>query len=302
MIRDKLYRQLGVNMPELPEVETVRQQLRRKVSNKKIAAVEVFHSKATDHNESFQKVLVGQTIKNIERIGKLMIFTFKDDEELFMLSHLKMTGQFFYQTKSGKVAGGGHSMLPADAMDLPNRHTRIAFDFSDSTHLFFNDMRLFGYCKLADREQMLKAKEAFGPEPIQCDFDVSWFVEKLRKRKTSVKAVLLDQGFIAGLGNIYVDEALYIAKVRPTRLANRVTKKEAIAIAQASKQVLEAAIAVGGTTFQHFSDTGGENGNYTDYLKVFGQQTKQCPRKDGGIIQKIRVAGRGTHFCPACQK
>jgi formamidopyrimidine-DNA glycosylase len=162
-------------------------------------------------------------------------------------------------------------------------------------------MRLFGYTKVADRKTTEAARAKFGPEPIHEAFDCGWFVETIRKRKTPVKAALLDQSFVAGLGNIYVDEALWRAGVRPTRKANRLTKKEAALLCQAAGDVMNESIAVGGTTFQHFKDTGGENGNFTDYLQVFGQQGKACSRC-GAVIKKIRCAGRGTHFCPGCQK
>jgi formamidopyrimidine-DNA glycosylase len=145
------------------------------------------------------------------------------------------------------------------------------------------------------------ARKGFGPEPIDPDFDIEWFVTALRKKSAVVKAALLDQSFIAGLGNIYVDEALWRAQVRPTRRANRVTKAEAATIAKAAGDVMKEAIKVGGTTFQYFADADGDAGNFTDYLNVFGKQNTPCPRC-GKEIRKIRAAGRGTHYCPGCQK
>lgn len=287
-------------MPELPEVEHVRLQLRHKVIGKTIDSVEVFHSKAVAHDDSIEDSLIKKTIEDIDRVGKLMIFSFVGEANLFLLAHLKMTGQFFYINSDGKIAGGGHTMSAAD-MDLPSRHTRVTFHFTDHSVLHFNDMRLFGYTKLATAEEVATARAKFGPEPIHDQFDTEWFVKNVRKRKAVIKAVLLDQSFVAGLGNIYVDEALWRAKVRPTRRANRLTKKEATLLAQTTGDVMNESIAVGGTTFQHFKDTGGENGNYTDYLEVFGQQGKRCSRC-GTIIKKIRCAGRGTHYCPGCQK
>lgn len=287
-------------MPELPEVETVRMQLRHKVAGKTIKGVEVFHSKSVNHDETIEDQLVGKTIADIDRIGKLMIFSFTDESDLFLLVHLKMTGQFFFQ-EEGEVSGGGHSMTEADIRNLPGRHTRVAYYFADGSTLFFNDMRLFGYTKLATAAEVVKARSSFGPELIDPNLDVDWFVEKLRTRRTPVKAALLNQSFVSGLGNIYVDEALWRAGVRPTRRADRVTKKEAVALANASRDVMNESIKVGGTTFQHFVDTGGDNGNFTDYLKVFGQQGKACSRC-GATIKKIRCAGRGTHYCPGCQK
>ncbi len=287
-------------MPELPEVETVRIQLRNKVIGKTIKGVEVFHDKSARPGVSFEDRLVGKTIADIDRIGKLMIFSFAEDGDLFMLAHLKMTGQFFF-VEDNDISGGGHSISKGDIEDLPNRHTRVAYYFTDGSALYFNDMRIFGYNQLATKEEMEAAKDRFGPEPIHDGFDVDDFTTKLKRRKTPVKAALLDQTFVAGLGNIYVDEALFRAGVRPMRRADKVTKKEAAAIAAASGDVMKESIKVGGTTFQHFKDTDGEKGNFSKYLQVFGQQGTACP-KCGTTIKKVRCAGRGTHFCPKCQK
>lgn len=291
-------------MPELPEVEVVRQQLLEAVVGKTIQDVEIFHTKTVGHDESFIERLRDETISDIERIGKLMIFHFKGHDDLFMLAHLKMTGQFFYVKKNRHrraIVGGGHSMTEADVAEFPGRHTRVAFHFTDSTSLYFNDMRLFGYTKLADAKKTALARSQFGPEPHATDFDLEWFVERVRKRKAPIKAVLLDQSFVAGLGNIYVDEALWRAQVRPTRRADRLTRAEARALGVAAGDVLRESIAVKGTTFQSFKDTTGHAGNFSQYLNVFGKQGTPCSRCSSAI-KKIRTAGRGTHFCPGCQK
>ena len=287
-------------MPELPEVETVRLQLKHKVLGKTIKSVTAFHMKTVAHDVSISKKLRSKAIADIQRIGTLMIFSFVNESNLFLLAHLKMTGQFFFVDAKGEVVGGGTSMPAAD-IKLPTKPTRVAFNFTDGTTLYFNDMRLFGYTKLATAAEVIEARKGFGPEPIDPEFDIDSFVVKIRKRNTPVKAALLDQSFVAGLGNIYVDEALWRAKVRPTRTANALSKKEATAIAETSRDVMLESIKVGGTTFQHFVDTGGNNGNFTDYLKVFGKQGETCSRC-GGTILKIRCAGRGTHYCPKCQK
>jgi formamidopyrimidine-DNA glycosylase len=288
-------------MPELPEVETVRLQLLQKVQGKTIDSVEVFHNKSVNHDETIEDRLRSKTIETIDRIGKLMIFSFVGEADLFMLAHLKMTGQFFYVDEEGDVVGGGHSMSESDGRNFPHKHSRVAFHFIDRTTLYFNDMRLFGYTKLATADEVTKAKSGFGPEPISDDFDCEWFTEKLTKRRTSIKAALLDQKFIAGLGNIYVDETLWRAKVSPMRISNEVTATEASDLCAAAGDVMKESIKVGGTTFQHFVDTDGSNGNFTDYLKVFGQQGTKCSRCQE-IIKKTRCAGRGTHYCPGCQK
>jgi formamidopyrimidine-DNA glycosylase len=287
-------------MPELPEVETVRLQLLAKVLNKKISKIEVFKPKSAGDNPNFSKILKGNKFSNISRIGKLLIFSFVKEKNLFLLTHLKMTGQFFYRNKK-TVTGSGHTAKPADSKDLPNSHTRIAFQFSDGTSLYFNDMRIFGYMKIASLSEVEFAKSRYGQEPISIDFDTDKFFTILQRRNTSIKAALLDQTFVAGLGNIYVDESLYLAKISPLRKASEVTRREAKLLAKVSGQIMNKAITVGGTTFQHFVDTGGETGNYTDYLRVFGKQNTPCPRCKK-TVEKIRVAGRGTHYCPNCQK
>ena len=288
-------------MPELPEVETVRMQLLAKVVGKTISGVEVFHSKTVAHDEDIEDKLENKTIEHINRVGKLLIFSFINAPDLFLLAHLKMTGQFFYVEGEAVVTGGGHSMSENDVSEFPGRHTRVSFSFDDGSMLYFNDMRIFGYAKLANAEEVKKARAGFGPEPIDSDFDCVWFSDSLRKKRTVVKAALLNQSFIAGLGNIYVDEALWRAKVRPERKANKVTKAEATALCAAAGDVMNESIKVGGTTFQSFVDTDGKHGNFKDYLKVFGKQGQPCERC-GEIIVKISCAGRGTHYCPGCQK
>ena len=287
-------------MPELPEVETVRLQLKHKVIGKTIDSIEIFHQKTVAHNATFKRMLKGKIINDIDRVGKLLIFTFKHELDLFLLAHLKMTGQFFFVGKNGDVVGGGHSMTAADRL-LPNRHTRVAFHFTDDTSLFFNDMRLFGYTKLANKEEVTKARSGFGQEPIDPAFDTKLFIAGVQKRKAPIKAVLLDQKFVAGLGNIYVDEALWRAKVLPTRIAATLSVAQAKAVAKAATDILHESIAVGGTTFQHFLDADGNKGNFTNHLQVFGKQNTPCPRC-GALIIKTKTAGRGTHYCPDCQK
>jgi formamidopyrimidine-DNA glycosylase len=285
-------------MPELPEVETVRLQLRHKIRGKTIAKVTVFHPKTVAYSRTIGRALKGSTVADIERVGKLLIFSFKDATH-HLLAHLKMTGQFLYVSKD-KVSGGGHTLSPTDTT-LPNKHTRVVFHFADGTTLYFNDMRLFGYTKIASSKDVASERAKFGQEPIAADFDVEAFVTGARRRRAPIKAILLDQKFIAGLGNIYVDEALFRAKVRPTSLGTSLSTPRLCAIAVAARDVLTESIAVGGTTFQHFADTGGQRGNFTDYLRVFGKQNTPCTVCNT-LLKKIRCAGRGTHYCPKCQK
>lgn len=298
-------------MPELPEVETIRIQLWNKVKGKKISAVDILHPKSVGRDSQFANKLRGLKISNIDRVGKLMIFKFARQKDLFMLAHLKMTGQFFFLSsramanegtdKKGKLSGGGgHTASHRDLTKFPGRHTRVAIHFANGDTLYFNDMRLFGYLRLTDKAGMEEIVAKFGPEPHTEKFDFKEFRNGLLHRNTSIKAVLLDQSFVAGLGNIYVDETLFLAKVHPSRKANSISDKEAHAIARASARVLIEAIQSGGTTFQSFADTEGKAGGYIKKLRVFAREGKPCP-KCSTIILKTRVAGRGTHFCPECQ-
>lgn len=288
-------------MPELPEVETVRLQLTHAIRGKEISKVKSLHPKYTDNVKSLNKKIAGLTVDHIDRIGKLLIFAFKNKPDLFLLGHLKMTGQFLVQKPDKELTGGGHSLTETDYKKLPARHSRVQFDFTDGTKMFFNDMRMFGYLSLVDEAGMAIAKSRFGPEPLHKGFPLADFTKKVQKSSRPIKAILLDQTVLAGLGNIYVDEVLFKSAISPTRLGTEISKDEAKLLAKNSKIILEKAIKAGGTTFQHFLDSEDKAGNYTKQLKVFGKQKTPCPSCGQEII-KTRVAGRGTHYCVGCQK
>lgn len=286
-------------MPELPEVEMVRRQLEGKILGKEIADIEVRAWKSVGNDRYFTKTLLGQTITNIDRKGKYLFFTLSGQDS-YLLGHLKMTGRLIFQTPGGhKEYGGGH-VLDHPPTDQPHAHTRIIFTFSDGSHLYFNDMRKFGYVKRATADEVAAQKSDLGVEPISEDYTKEEFADILSGRKTSIKAALLKQSDIAGLGNIYVDEACFRAKVRPERQAGELTEKEAEDLYTATRTVLEDSLEYGGTTFRDYADTNGEHGNFTDKLHVFDRDGEACD-ECGATIEKIRVAGRGTHFCPQCQ-
>lgn len=290
-------------MPELPEVETVRLQLRRVLIGKTIVGFSVFKPTSNGIDKRLKRVAVGHSIVAIDRVGKLLIFKLDGSgkTDKYILIHLKMTGQLLYTSPKGDLMGGGHTLSATDIENLPGRHTRAAFHFQDGSHLYFNDLRRFGYIKSANGSELAKTKARFGPEPIDPELDRAALVRALRQRKTFVKAALLDQTLLAGLGNIYVDEALFAVGVRPTRRANRLKKNEAEALIAAAADVLRLSIKVGGTTFQHFRNSSGQKGNFTKHLQVFGRTGKDCPIC-GTPIKKLKVVGRGTHYCPTCQK
>ena len=285
-------------MPELPEVESVRRSLLPSLPNKTIKSIEVRKQKIV-RSEHFADYLVGATFKTIERRAKLLIFQFSNREEI-MIAHLKMTGQFLFQDKDITI-GGGHSPTPGILPELPHKHSHVIWHFADGASLYFNDMRQFGYIELVTQAQLDTIISKYGIEPNTDSFIWEDFEKLFKNRKTNLKAFLLNQSLIAGLGNIYVDEACFHAQVRPDRKVSTITKNEQRKLFEAIKMVIKDAVDAGGTTFQYYTDARGTHGNYRNHLQVFGKTGELCP-KTGCVIEKSRVAGRGTHISPEWQK
>lgn len=289
-------------MPELPEVETIRRDLEKKISTKKIKDIKVLATKSV-HNQTaeFLKILVGNNFSHIERRGKLLMFALnKAGKYGYMLVHLKMTGQLVYRNKQ-KILAGGHSQTAMDA-DVPNKFTRVIFNFSDGGQLFFNDLRRFGYLKLVSKEEKEKIVENnFGIEPLTPDYIFEDFVKLFENRKTNIKALLLNQKLISGIGNIYADEACFDAKVLPTRKVNSLSVSEIKKLFKCVEDVLRVAIENRGTTFNNYVDSDGNTGAHINFLKVYGRDGEKC-KKCKSIILKMKHAGRGTHYCPNCQR
>ena len=287
-------------MPELPEVETIRRDLEKKIIGKKIVAVLILQKKSVHHSaDKFKKVLIGDRISTINRRGKLLYLSFQKSL-LFLLIHLKMTGQLIYRQRD-KIVAGGHSLGCIDS-ELPNKFTRMVVKFSDGSELFFNDLRRFGYLKLVtaeEKEDILR--QSFGIEPLTADFKYQSFVRLFLKRKTTIKALLMNQKLIAGIGNIYADEVCFCAAIRPNRRVDKISKSEKKKLIGCISKILLLSIQHRGTTFNSYVDCDGHTGNFVHLLKVYGRDGKMCKRC-GGIIKKIRVGGRGTHFCPKCQE
>ncbi|MCR4280660.1 MAG: bifunctional DNA-formamidopyrimidine glycosylase/DNA-(apurinic or apyrimidinic site) lyase [Candidatus Komeilibacteria bacterium] len=286
-------------MPELPEVETIRRDLAKVLIGKKIKSVDISLSKIVrNDDDEFVNIIQGAKFTAIERVGKLLIF--KVSTKYYLLIHLKMTGQLIYKDKKIGV-GGGHTQRALEGT-LPGKHTHVTFAFNDGSKLFFNDLRRFGYLHLVEGAMKDIVRSKYGPEPTAKNFTSSYFHQLLKGKRSSIKAVLLNQKWIAGLGNIYVDEACFLAGVRPARTAGTLNKRQAEALWKSCRQVIAEGIKYRGTTFSNYLDGLGKRGGYSKKLKVFGRQGKACLRCKRGVITKMRVAGRGTHYCPLCQK
>lgn len=298
-------------MPELPEVETIRTDLSEKIINKKIVAIEVRKVKLVKNTQKFFKeTLLQSKFSYIDRIGKLLIFVVKKSrDEKFLLVHLKMTGQFIYVAKN-EVIAGGHSNSREESRkyrlgglekDLPNKFSHVIFHFNDGSTLYFNDMRQFGYLKIVEADELEFIKSRYGIEPLQKNFTWKNFQKVCDGKRTNIKAFLLNQNMISGLGNIYVDEILFASGISPTRNVSALDKNELREIFENSKKIIRSAIKQRGTTFSDFVDAEGNKGGFANYLKVYGKEKTVCPKCLRTKILKIKVAGRGTRFCPRCQ-
>jgi formamidopyrimidine-DNA glycosylase len=285
-------------MPELPEVETIRRDLSRFVLGQSITRVEIRLPKTVKSPaDQFLAALQGNQFSTIDRVGKLLIFRLEHGEDS-VLVHLRMTGQLIYQDQANLVTGG--HPFPAFNTPLPNKFTHLIWHFSETSALYFNDQRQFGFAKLATPTEVLAAQQQFGIEPLTPAFTLAEFQQRLARRSAPIKAVLLDQTTIAGLGNIYADEVCWQAPVHPLQPANSLTTVQTKLLWQACQDILADAITHRGTTFRDFRDGEGQAGGYAPLLKVYGKAGQPCPRCQTPIM-KIRAAGRGTHLCPQCQ-
>ncbi|MEK7599034.1 MAG: bifunctional DNA-formamidopyrimidine glycosylase/DNA-(apurinic or apyrimidinic site) lyase [Patescibacteria group bacterium] len=273
-------------MPELPEVETIKRDLLKKIIGKKIAAVEIRDKKiAKPDSRTLIQALSGNQFAAIERIGKLLIFRLKTGER-FLLAHLKLTGQLVY-CSSEKL----------------QKFNRATIYFNDQSRLYFNDLRKFGYFKIADKKTKEEiVKGSFGPDALSEDFNFSYFKNQfIRRKKSRIKTILLNQKIMAGVGNIYADESLFEAGLKPTRKIESLKSAEIKKLFLAVKKILKKAVKLRGTSIRDYVDGKGRQGYFADYLKVYRREGKKCLRCKKGMIKKIRENGRGTRFCDYCQ-
>ena len=286
-------------MPELPEVETVRRGLANLIIGKVVSG-EVHDTDKGFPNtpQDVRQFLIGAAVTDVRRRAKVLIIDLSTDYSL--LIHLKMTGQLVFVGETR--FGAGH---PNDSLinELPDKSTRVTLTFNDETKLFFNDQRKFGWMRLMPTVEI--ANTAFmqkvGPEPLSTDFTTNDFIQRLARRpKTNIKAALLDQSVVAGIGNIYADESLWGAKIHPTRLVSDISEEEKGELYTEMREVMNLAIEKGGSSNSTYVNAEGKKGSYMDFARVFRREGLECPRC-GTVIEKSRVAGRGTHVCPVCQ-
>jgi len=288
-------------MPELPEVETIKRGLSRFVINKEVIKIESDNPKSFPNSIADRdNFLIGHSIISIKRRAKLLIISFSSDYSLII--HLKMTGQLVFDGPNQHF-GAGH---PTSSLinQLPDKSTRVIMTFSDGSRLYFNDQRKFGWMRLYPTAFMsdLELISKLGPEPLSAGFSWQILKQRLQKRpNSSIKPVLIDQSIIAGVGNIYADESLWGAKIHPASQVSRLTDKNYKDLFMSLKDILELSLEKGGSTDRNYVNAEGLKGSYLQFARVFRRQGLPCPRCQQPII-KIRLAGRGTHYCPNCQR
>lgn len=303
-------------MPELPEVETVRSGLDRLLPTRVVAAVDFDWQKSFPNSETdVSAFLVGAAVVRVRRRAKVLLIDLSTEYTLVI--HLKMTGQLVYirkqespvtslqsseMTNEEERFGAGH---PNDSLigELPDKSTRVIVTFLDGSKLFFNDQRKFGWVRLYPTIEVpnIDFMQKVGPEPLEADFTPTLFCSRLQRRKNSnIKAVLLDQTVLAGVGNIYADEALWAAKIHPETLVKNLSQSQVFLLHEVLIAILRLSIEKGGSSNHTYVNAEGKKGSYMNFANVFRRDGEACPRC-GTTIIKLRVAGRGTHICPTCQ-
>ena len=273
-------------MPELPEVETVKESLKLRLTGRKIKSVNVIYDNiiAYPKVEEFISEISNQTINDMKRRGKFILF---DLDDYYLLSHLRMEGKYFFKNKNDKIL----------------KHEHIIFDLDNGEELRYMDTRKFGKMYLIKKEDidMVGPLKDLGLEPWDDNLTSDYLLDKYKNKKLPIKSILLDQSIIVGIGNIYADEILFLCKINPLKKSCDITKRQAFNIIKYTRGILEKAIKDGGTTIRSYSSVDGVHGLFQEKLLVHGRDNEKCSRCNSDIL-KIKVGGRGTYYCPKCQK
>ena len=284
MVRSKIER--CDDMPELPEVETVKNTLKPKLLNKKITDIKIYHNNIIEYPDvkTFTKKIIGQTIVDMDRYGKWLIFVLND---YYLLSHLRMEGKYFFKTKDQELS----------------KHEHVVITLDNTQELRYHDVRKFGKMLLIEKEKIkeIGPLTELGYEPWDNKLDKDYLKEKYSKKKLPIKTVLLDQSIITGIGNIYADEILFLSKINPEKISSKLNDTELENIIKYTKKVLEDAIKQGGSTIRSYTSVDGVHGLFQQKLNVHTKVGEPCPSCNTTIL-KIKVGGRGTYYCPNCQK
>ncbi|OGG25762.1 DNA-formamidopyrimidine glycosylase [Candidatus Gottesmanbacteria bacterium RIFCSPLOWO2_01_FULL_39_12b] len=280
-------------MPELPEVETLRLQLTDVLFGLTIKKIEIIKDKSFVGDP---KEIIGKKIRELRRFAKILVFDLTGD--LSIAIHLKLSGQLIYRGKRQP-----QKIVVTDPLlkSLPNKHTRVIITFENSDILYFNDLRIFGWMKVIQSNQLINLVQNLGPEPLK-DLTYEKFEKILDNSRKPVKLVLMDQEKIAGVGNIYANDALFLAGISPKTEARKISKEKAKLLYDKLLKVLKDGIKWGGASENNFRDAFGQMGRKQEHFYVYGKKSEKCLNNCGEKIRRITLGGRGTFFCPLCQK
>ena len=287
-------------MPELPEVEVVKKSLESKLKNLTIKRVFINNNKLRYkiNNKEFSKIK-GLKIISVKRRAKYLLIQL--NQNLTILAHLGMTGKFFIFNKNIKYKTSFYYSLKKN----DSKHDHITFFLNKGFKLIYNDVRKFGFIKLFKTQNIYECSHLrfLGPEPLTEDFNVSYVNNYLLNKKKTIKDLLMNQKFVAGLGNIYCNEILFLCKIRPTRIAKKVNKQELYKIVRFTKKILKKSIFLGGSSIKDFVSTDGQNGNFQQKFNVYNREKRRCKTINCPCtIRKLYMSGRSSFFCPRCQK
>jgi len=287
-------------MPELPEVEVVKKSLENKLKNLTIKRVNITNKKLRYIIDSklFSKIK-SQKIISIKRRSKYLLINLNKNSTI--LAHLGMTGKFFIIDDNKKYKTSFYYSLKKD----DTKHDHITFILNKKIKLIYNDVRKFGFLKIFNSTNIFKCSHlvSLGPEPLSNNFNFSYFNKYIFNKKKKIKDLIMDQKFVAGLGNIYCNEVLYLCKINPARPVEKIKKKEIKKIIKFIKIILKQAIQLGGSSIKNFSSTEGQGGNFQQKFNVYGREKATCNRsKCLGTIKKVYTSNRSSFFCPECQK
>lgn len=316
-------------MPELPEVETIRRGLEDKLIGREITDISV---RAPKIFQGQPESVVGLEILGLDRYGKLLVVRLSNGKILTI--HLKMTGQLIWKRdpdqslSEAEIDDIDNATLPLEIEDgeeevskedvvvgghpeksylqpLPHKHTHVIFSFNDGSRLYFNDLRKFGYIKVLTIDELpnLSFLQKLGPEPLEVSFTLRYLETQLKKRpRQPIKSFLLDQSNIAGLGNIYADESLFKAAILPDRPTGSLTPGETHNLHNSIQEVLELALLHGGSSSRDYLNALGERGTFLAVANVYHRTGQDCNRCATGHIQRQKIGGRSSHYCPICQR
>jgi formamidopyrimidine-DNA glycosylase len=288
-------------MPELPEVEVVKKSLEYKLKNLTIKRVFINNNKLRYkiNNKQFYKIK-GQKIISVERRSKYLFLNLNG--KLTILAHLGMTGKFFIVNKDNKKQKTSFYYL---IKNNESKHDHLTIYFNNGLKLIYNDVRKFGFLKLLKSEDIFMSKHLkfLGPEPLTKEFNLNYIIKYVRNKEITIKNLLMNQKFIAGLGNIYCNEILFLCKLNPLTIVKKINKKELKNIVKFTKKILRKSIIQGGSSIKDFSNTEGKSGNFQQKFNVYNREKSECNRKNClGIIKKIYTSNRSSFFCTRCQK